>query len=251
MDKKIIFISTLLLFIPIFSHSAASFDGIDDKITIAATNNVYLVLRQTQPFSVCGWVKPRDFTFKKNCIISHWSNTDTTFVLAVTIDVNRFQIYLGKQGTGNENIFSPSIVQKLNVWYHFAFTFDTNQGICYANGIPGVPEVIDYGSLAQPEVLTWELGSLLIASPRWWGDMLLADIRVYNVKLSQARINWIMKNPGVQDSGLVIHWKLDKNHKDYSDFKWGCSPVGVAFPDTSILAVDNPPTYFEQDNQKD
>ena len=249
MDKKIIFISTLLLFIPIFSHSAASFDGIDDNITIAATNNVYLVLRQTQPFSVCGWVKPRNFGFRENCIISNWSSTANKLGFAIETDVNRFNVYLVKQTVANENIYSPSIVQKLNVWYHFAFTFDTKQGICYANGIPGVPEVIDYGALAQPVVNTWELGSL--SAGTWWGDCVLADIRVYNVNLSQARINWIMKNPGVQDSGLVIHWKLDKNHKDYSDFKWGCSPVGVAFPDTSIKAVDNPPTYFEQDNQKD
>ena len=246
MDKKIIFISIFLLFISISGYCAANFNGIDSKIQIPAVDN-YLVLFQTRPFSVCGWVKPRNPADGKNNIIGTWVGTSNVFTFMVTAEKN-IHVWLYKQNAVGWDIYSP-VIPKYNVWYHFAFTYNGTTGICYLNGVPGAPDTVPFVD-AIGVAHFWELGSR--EANNKWGDMLLADIRVYNgTVLSPARISWIMKNFGVQDSGLTIHWKLDKDHKDSSIYKWGCSPVGVAFPATSIIAVDNPPTYFEQDNQKD
>ena len=193
---------------------AASFDGVDDAITISSA-----MLSNSPVWSISFWSYQNSGSGNTGYILGSGPSTDLSlFVRRQSSDVYNY----GSTTSGNNTTGFAR-----GAWHHHVFTFDGSKiryyvdGGAYAN-----TEGFDSDGILDLSIYFGNRSDL----ERDFAGM-VDDLQVYNVKLSSANANWLYNNPGStlsEPQFLVGHWAFDGDLTDSAGFNEGTA-VGNAY----------------------
>ena len=159
--------------------SAASFDGIDDYISIP-----YDAALNTATFTGEAIIRADAFSSTLTRVLSFRKNAHNGWEMLVT-DIGRLRLEWG-DGSATRNAESPTNTILTETTYHVAVTHDGTTGRAYVNGT----EVAFFdASLSVNDTANMAIGNILwtVAGQRGHTGM-IDEVAVYDTALSAARI---------------------------------------------------------------
>jgi len=170
--------------------SAASFDGVDDKITASGINLA------NSSFSFSFFIKLRGFTDIPH-LVMYRDVSDGDFAQVV---------YFAQVGTlsstlrsGNNEIWCGTSPLIADTWAHVAYTYDisTNEVKNYVNGM--LSETVSaYGPVSTNNLL------VLANYDSVYANMALDELRIYNYPLTQTEVDTLFNSATFPDTNTTI-----------------------------------------------
>lgn len=192
---------------------ALDLDGSDDRLQIAAHNN--LKLNQNN-FSIAAWIHPDTFkvddgsasgnTEYRNDIISHGQNGSAWDSWTLMLKEGKIAFRTRKSGSASDfEIVTSTANVTVNEWTHVAATFDLTAGemSLYVNGILDATVAVT-GTPFDNSAITQIGGD---TGPRYQFDGQIDELSIWNKTLTATEITAIRNETFVQD-GLNLNGNI-------------------------------------------
>lgn len=173
--------------------SSASFDGIDDYISMGDTFND-IFGSTNDKFTITGWIKPTSFSVAT----SNHGTSNTIFAKAS--DSNNDNLEIGVNSNGSLHVYIDAATDfsgnigtgiTLNNWHFISISYDGSiltaiiDGVAYINATPS-------GNFANANGSPFTIGTTLHSDTSFTG--LIDEVKIFNLALNTSVINAIFAN---------------------------------------------------------
>ncbi len=214
-------------------NSAYGFDGVDDHISVSASET----LNFQEAISISLWMKFYEFPNREAFLISHgsWQNRWKISL----IPEKRLRWTLKTDATSNSGIVdldTQTLIAQDSL-YHVAVTFGDGEVRIYLNGVLN-SSMSWSGSILQSSIdLT--IGQMLPGDSQYNFPGVIDDILIYNYALSQAEIYAIFNNLDVlDDDGMKLLPTSSALHPNYPNPFNSITTVSFQLPRAEHVTID-------------
>lgn len=183
-------------------YSAASFDGVDDKVTFTSPtlNSI------TSAITISLWVNFKSIAAGEAGILNHGYNSNGSFMI-YRDTANITVVFKNKVGAVKDKGFSNLTT---NTWYHFLVTWNGTNLIFYKNGANPQSGALS-GSLGVSSDLL--IGNWGVA----WHDGMIKDVKIWDRVLTADEIAADYAGTNITE-GQILWVPLKDDYNDKSTF---------------------------------
>jgi hypothetical protein len=189
----------------VLQERSASFDGIDDYITMGTQTEHQI----TTNLTVEAWIKPSANLGYAGIVNNLWETSGNRGGFGITMGGVSASIMFAVTNSTSAT-YLPANIPALNEWVHVACTYDGTTMRVYVNGT-------EASTMAKSGNISYSSPNALMIG-RYWDDNEsyyytggIDDVRLWNVVRTQSEIadNRFTELTG-SESGLVGYWKLNE-----------------------------------------
>lgn len=200
------------------SIACASFDGVDDKITVGEIGKT-----TNTPISFSCWFKTRATTTQY--IMSDTNGSNNTFIALITAATARF--YIG-QGSAGYFAFSTGTAT-VDVWHHFCGVYDGTNVMIWIDNVQGTNASNATSPNQSSSATAMTIGNVPAGGSTFNG--FIRDIRLWNRALTTAEVSNLYSAAGPGD--MRANFKLNTSSLD--------SVSGISGSDTGVIYLNDAP----------
>lgn len=186
------------------ARACAKFDGVDDEITINASDSINV----NNHMSLALWVKPNDLN-TWGIIRKSSGGTSDWNIYRDTGEGGKWRVEVYNSSDTGASTYSTSAPLTIETWTHIAFSFDGTNINLFTNGVAD-------GSIALAGSVRNSAEALVIGSYFGFFAGNVKKVRLYNRALSAAEFLKLAQEIDSITNGLVGYWKLDTDYTDSS-----------------------------------
>jgi hypothetical protein len=154
----------------------------------------------TLPYTISVWIKLAGTPSDAYSIIARENGSDNTREYLLYVDTDR-SIHLQRyiQGGGSKLDVGTGI-KSIGIWYHIVATYDGNNAVIYANGIP---EGTGASSVSIPATNNLSVGSFIGGTNQFFFNGSIDDVMIYNRALTADEVTALYNGTAISHTSTL------------------------------------------------